>query len=160
VGSGEAWHGPVQEWTDRRLRRFADDWRQFLRGEVRIKKDTELTPGDIEGHHLILFGDPGSNRVLARLLKDLPLRWTESEIGLGGRTFSARDHVPVLIAANPVNPLRYVVVNSGHTFGAPEFRGTNALLFPRLGDYAVFAVDSSSKLPAVSGYFDEKWQSH
>jgi hypothetical protein len=158
VGMGKAWNPLVEEWTEARLKRFADDWRQFLRGEVRIKRDSELTPDDIEGHHLILFGDPGSNRFLARLLKELPLRWTETEIDLGGRTFSARDHVPVLITANPVNPLRYVVLNSGHTFGAREFRGTNALLFPRIGDYAVFGVDSQTNVPEVSGYFDEKWK--
>jgi predicted esterase len=159
VGSGKAWHDPVQEWAEAKLKSFADEWRQFLRGEVRVKRDTEVTPDDIEGHHLILFGDPGSNRFLARVLKDLPLEWTETEISLGGRTFSAQDHVPVLVTANPVNPLRYVVVNSGHTFGAREFRGTNALLFPRLGDYAVFEVASDAKLPEVSGFFDEKWKS-
>jgi hypothetical protein len=159
VGTGKAWNEPVEEWTEARLKSFADDWRQFLRGAVRIKKDSELTPDDIEGHHLILFGDPGSNRFLARLLKGLPLRWTESEIVLGGRTFSARDHVPVLITANPINPLRYVVINSGHTFGAREFRRTNALLFPRLGDYAVFGFASQTNMPEVSGYFDEKWKS-
>ena len=64
----------------------------------------------------------------------------------------------MLITANPVNPLRYVVVNSGHTFGADEFRGTNALLFPHLGDYAVFAAESPANEPKVSGYFDEDWK--
>lgn len=88
------------------------------------------------------------------------MRWSEQEIELGGQTFSARDHVPVLITANPVNPLRYVVVNSGHTFGAPEFRRTNALLFPHLGDFAVFSVDSPGNEPKVSGYFNEEWESN
>ena len=45
--------------------------------------------------------------------------------------------------------------NSGHTFGEKEFRGTNALLFPRLGDYAVVAPDGAV---AVSGFFNENWQ--
>jgi dienelactone hydrolase len=159
IGTGRAWNEPVQEWTERRLQSFADEWRQYLRGTVRIKKDSELTPDDIESHHLILFGDPGSNRLVARLLKDLPLRWTETELVLGGRTFSAPDHVPVLIAANPINPLRYVVINSGHTFGAGEFQRTNALLFPHIGDYAVFATGSGASEPEVSGYFDENWKS-
>jgi dienelactone hydrolase len=158
VGTGTAWNRQVHEWSERRLKGFADDWRRFLRGEVRIKKDTELTPDDIDGHHLVLFGDPGSNTILARLLKDLPLRWTETELTLGGQTYPAGDHVPVLITANPLNPLRYVVLNSGHTFGAREFRGTNALLFPRLGDYAVFETGSKPVEPIVSGYFDERWK--
>lgn len=160
VGTGKAWSPQVHEWTKARLKTFADDWRQYLRGEVRIKDDTELTPEDIENNHLVLFGDPGSNPLIARLLKDLPLTWTEKEIRLGGKTYPAVDHVPVLIAANPANPLRYVVLNSGHTFGAREFRGTNALLFPHLGDYAVFEAGPDAKPgePKDSGYFDERWK--
>jgi hypothetical protein len=160
VGTGEPWNPAVQDWALRRLKGFADDWRQYLRGQVRIVNDTELTPDDIEGHHLVLFGDPGSNVVLGRLLKDLPVRWSKQELALGGRTFDARTHAPALIAANPINPLRYIVVNSGHSFGAREFRGTNALLFPRVGDYAVFATGDRAEArgPEVTGYFDERWK--
>jgi hypothetical protein len=158
IGDGDAWDPHIQRWAERRLQTFADDWRQYLRGEVPIKKESELTPDDLETRHLILFGDPGSNRLLARLLKDLPLTWTRDEIRLGGRVFGSRGRVPVLIAPNPLNPLRYIVLNTGHTFGAREFRGTNALLFPRLGDYALFAADANAGEPIVSGYFDEKWK--
>jgi hypothetical protein len=156
-GTGTPWSAKIQEWADARLDRFADDWRRFLRGEVRIKKDTEVTPDDIEDHNLILFGDPGSNRVLARVLKGLPVEWTEKELTLGGR-FASTDHAPALIAPNPLNVYHYVVVNSGHTFGARDFSGTNALLYPRLGDYAVFAVEDEKAPAKVSGLFDEKWK--
>src|SRR5262249_19539765 len=60
-GTGKPWNPLVQQWADARLSRFADDWRRFLRGEVRIKDDTEVTDQDIEDNHLVLFGDPGSN---------------------------------------------------------------------------------------------------
>src|SRR5690606_22612444 len=70
----------------------------------------------------------------------------------------AEDHAPALIAPNPVNAGRYVVINSGHTFGADAFRGTNALLYPRLGDYAVFRLGEESGEVAESGYFDEAWK--
>ncbi len=161
IGTGTPWNPSVQKWSERRLDAFLDDWRQYLRGQVRIKKDSELTPDDLESRHLVLFGDPGSNALLARLVKDLPLKWTKQVIQLAGRSYNAADHVPVLIAPNPINPLRYVVVNSGHTFGAREFRGTNALLYPRLGDYAVFPTGgegNSPSQPLATGYFDEKWK--
>jgi hypothetical protein len=45
--------------------------------------------------------------------------------------------VPVLILPNPENPARYFVLNTGHTFHEADLKGTNALLFPRLGDFAV-----------------------
>ncbi|MEZ6145503.1 MAG: hypothetical protein R3B91_08840 [Planctomycetaceae bacterium] len=42
-----------------------------------------------------------------------------------------------MIYPNPLNPKRYVVVNSGHTMHENDFRSSNAWLFPRLGDIAV-----------------------
>ena len=117
--------------------------------------DHAVTARDIADYHLILFGDPGSNTVIARLLERLPIRWSKTEIAVGARTFSATDHIPVLIYPNPLNPKRYVVINSGHTFGESDFRGTNAWLYPRLGDYSVLTADGDI---AVSGFFDERWQ--
>ena len=63
----------------------------------------------------------------------------------------------MLVSANPLNRLRYVVINSGHTFGAREFAGTNALLYPRLGDYAVIRIGEADEVKA-GGYFDERWK--
>ena len=70
-------------------------------------------------------------------------------------TFGASDHVPVIVYPNPLNPRRYVVINSGHTFGEDDFRGTNAWLYPRLGDYSVLTAAGDI---ALSGFFDEQWR--
>lgn len=154
-GTGTPWNPAVGEWAEARLVRFARTWDKRLRGQIRIKDDADVTAEDIEGSHLILFGDPGSNSVLARVLAGLPLSWAKDKLHLGDDYASAA-HAPVLIAPNPLNPLRYIVVNSGHTFGDKEFAGSNALLYPRLGDYAVFAVEDDA--PKTSGYFDEGWK--
>lgn len=157
-GTGTPWNPRVQAWADARLREFGRVWSQYLRGDLPIKDDTAITDDDLERYNLILFGDPGSNRLIAQMLGQLPLTWTNSEIILGG-TFPSADHVPVLIAPSPLGRYRYVVLNSGHTFGAREFAGTNAGLFPRLGDYAVIKIgDKSSEEVRVSGYFDENWK--
>jgi len=156
-GTETPWSPAVGRWSSARLDQFVEDWRVGMRGEVRVKNDTEVTPEDVENHHLILFGDPGSNRLIARVYHDLPLSWTRSEVKLGGATYTPADHAPVLVAPNPLNPHRYVVLNSGHTFGAKEFAGTNALLYPRLGDYAVFQTDGRNATVKASGYFDEGW---
>jgi dienelactone hydrolase len=156
-GTGRPWNAQADAWANDRLNGFAALWDKSLRGTLRIKSDTEVTADDLERFHLILFGDPGSNVVIERLLPRLPLGWTRTEIKLGG-TFTAINHIPVLIAPNPLNPLRYVVLNSGHTFGSDAFAGTNALLYPRLGDFAVFALGASSSEPKISGFFDENWK--
>jgi hypothetical protein len=100
------------------------------------------------------------------VLKDLPLAWNRSEVELAGR-HRAADHAPVLIAPNPLNGHRYVVVNSGHTFREKELASLNYLLFPRLGDWAVLKVGARSPAnPSEpleeevlrSGFFDERWR--
>ena len=153
-GTGKPWNDGVDNWAKARLDRFAAEWSEFLRADLPIKDDSDLTDEDVETRHLILFGDPGSNRLIARVLPDLPLKWTKARITLSGDHDGAT-HAPALIAANPLNKLKYVVLNSGHTFGAREFVGTNALLYPRLGDWAVLKVGEESAV--VSGYFDERW---
>ena len=156
-GTGTPWSPALGRWSDARLERFRDDWSRFLRGDLPVKDDTDVTPEDVENSSLVLFGDPGSNRWIARVLDGLPLAWSRAGFGLAGERYPSADHAPVLIAPNPLNPRRYVVINSGHTFGADAFRGTNALLYPRLGDYAVFQTDGRNATLKASGYFDEGW---
>jgi hypothetical protein len=156
-GTGTPWSPAVGRWSTERLERFRNDWATFLRGDLAVKNDNEVNDEDVERYNLVLFGDPGSNRLIARVLKDLPLSWTRAELTLAGETYSSSDHAPVLIVPNPLNPRRYVVINSGHTFGAAEFTGTNALLYPRLGDYAVFQTGGREGVVRASGFFDEGW---
>ena len=69
----------------------------------------------------------------------------------------------MLIYPNPLNASRYVVLNTGHTFHAAEFQGTNALLYPRLGDYAILKLapdknNAPSAEPVTAGLFDDFWR--
>src|SRR5438132_13780843 len=101
--------------------------------------------------HLIPFGDPSSNSLITQVLDGLPLKWTKEEIKLGGQTYASGEHVPVLIYPSPLSTnLRYVVLNSGHTFHAADFKGTNALLYPRLGDYAILKPVPAARPPATA----------
>jgi hypothetical protein len=158
-GTGTPWNPAVHAWADARLEAFRTLWRVWMRGELPVKDDTAVTEEDVQTKHLVLFGDPGSNAWIRRLTETnkLPLSWTRQEVKLAG-TFPAADAAPVLIAPNPLAPGRYVVINSGHTFGPKDFAGTNALLYPRLGDYAVFRLGTPDAPPAASGFFDEMWR--
>ena len=120
-----------------------------------VRDDTQITDAEIAASNLILWGDPGSNKLLARIADKLPVRWTADSIIAGKNRWPASTHAPILIYPNPLNPKRYVVINSGHTFGETELRGTNALLFPRLGDYAVLGTDGAV---ALAGLFHENWR--
>jgi pimeloyl-ACP methyl ester carboxylesterase len=153
--TGTAWNPVAAAWAKNTLDVFSANFAKWLRGDVRVKDDRAITASDIADYNLILFGDPGSNSILARVTGKLPIRWSRTQIAVGAQTFSAADHVPVLIYPNPLNSTRYVVINSGHTFGDADFRGTNAWLYPRLGDYSVLKANGDVVL---SGFFDEQWQ--
>jgi hypothetical protein len=153
--TGTAWNRITDEWSNKTLETFSWNFAKWLRGDIRVKDDRVITARDIADHNLILFGDSGSNSIIARVIDKLPMRWTKSEITIGAQTFSAADHIPVLIYPNPLNPRRYIVINSGHTFGEEDFRATNAWLYPRLGDYSVLKLDGEI---VMSGFFDELWR--
>ncbi len=138
------------------LDQFQKDFSKWLRGDVRVKNDRDVTAADIADHNLILFGDPWSNSLIAKVIGKLPVQWTKTQITLGARSVDTATHAPVLVYPNPLNPSRYVVINSGHTFSQSDWSGTNANLYPHLGDYALIGIDGNSV--AHSGFFDGRWK--
>src|SRR5262249_53453443 len=76
-GTGQPWNSAVGAYADAALKRFADEWHHYFRGELPVKSDTEVTDEDIRTRNLILFGDPGSNRWIAKAIPHLPLAWTK-----------------------------------------------------------------------------------
>jgi dienelactone hydrolase len=169
-GTGTPWHPEVGAWADAALRRFAHEWARYMGGDLPVKNDTEVTPEDLRTRHLVLFGDPGSNRWIREALPGLPLEWTRETVGIRERA-SAATHAPVLVCASPLPGAqgRYLVLNSGHTFHEAEFSTLNYLLFPRLGDWALVQVPPGAAewrpgAPAfpehviAAGFFDEYWR--
>jgi hypothetical protein len=162
-GTGKPWHAATQKYADDNLKHFQMEWNKYLRGDLPVKDDTDVTSEDMANRNLILFGDPASNSLIGQIADALPLKWTKENITLAGQTVSAADHMPVLIYPSPLNAHRYVVLNSGHTFHAADFQGTNALLYPRLGDYALLKPVPTEKDPmaaevVTAGLFDDYWQ--
>jgi len=162
-GTGKPFHEATQQYAEKNLERFEGEWAKYFRGALPIKQDLDVSADDIATRHLILFGDPSSNSLIGQALDGLPLTWTKDEIGFAGKKYAAAEHVPTLIYPNPLNAGRYVVLNSGHTFHATDFQGTNALLYPRLGDYAMLKLAPTEKQPLAvdvitSGLFNDFWK--
>jgi hypothetical protein len=163
VGTGKAWHEGTARFAEAQLERFRCEWDKYLRGRLPVVTDKELSDTDIARKHLILFGDPASNSVLGKLIAKLPLKWSSDALEFDHERYDPGTHVPVLIYPNPLNPSKYVVLNTGHTFHEAEFKGTNAQLYPRLGDYAILKPTPTKKDEAAyevihAGLFDESWK--
>ena len=125
--------------------RFSTEWNKWMRGELPVVTDGNLTASMIRDKNIVLFGDPGSNSVLAKVVAHLPVEWTKDEIVVQGKRHSTDGHSLSLIFPNPLNPKRYVVINSGHTFHERDFKASNSWLFPRLGDGAVLRIEPKAK---------------
>ena len=141
--------------TTPELERFEKEFPKWLRADVPVVDGAEIDDDLIASKHLVLFGDAKTNPLIAKVADRLPIRVQDGAYHVGGKAYPAAEHTLALIYPNPLNPDKYVVLNSGHTFGEHEFRGTNALLYPRWGDWAILGPDGE---PVAAGLFDEDWQ--
>jgi hypothetical protein len=151
----------VAKWVAEEQGRAIKEWRRQFRGEAQVRADTDVTEADIASSNLILWGDPGSNRLLARIADQLPVKWTAEAVIVGTNRYKSDTHAPILIFPNPLSPNKYIVLNSGFTFREFDYLN-NARQIPKLPDYAV--VDTSTPPDArypgkivLAGFFNENW---
>jgi hypothetical protein len=137
------------------------EWVHVFRGEPRVRNDVDVTEDDIASRNIVLFGDPSSNAVYKRIAGRLPFRWTASGVVVNGRGFGPTS-APVFIFPNPLNPSKYVVVNSGFTF---HDQSNNDMQSPKLADWAIVDIakpgNNYAYLPLfvqTQGFFDEQWK--
>ncbi len=157
--TGTPWNAEANAEALRILARFDKQFMMAYRGHIRIKDDKDVTADDFNKYHVVLFGDPGSNRWIAKLNgKIAPLKWTKETVMLGSKSFPASETLPALIYPSPLSANHYVVLNSGLTVKWSDWAGDFPT--PRFGDFAMFKVskDADDPDPAYTGMFDEAWK--
>jgi hypothetical protein len=141
----------IAPWVASEEKRAIAEWHRQFRGDAQVRNDRDITDADIAGNNLVLWGDPGSNKILARIADKLPKRWpTEAAQAL------------IMIYPNPLNPKKYVVLNSGFTFREADYL-SNARQTPKLPDWAIVdtSVPPDSRFPGKilsAGFFNEDWK--
>ncbi|MFT3881041.1 MAG: prolyl oligopeptidase family serine peptidase [Gemmatales bacterium] len=155
-------HAKVNEWVDAEMNHAIDQWRKQFRGVPRIKLDKEITEADIATNHLILWGVPASNSVIKKIADKLPIKWADGKVKTDKQGYDADTHAPILIYPNPLNPSKYVVLNSGFTF-REYAQLNNARQVPMLPDWAIVDITTApnSQWPGKivgAGFFGEKWE--
>lgn len=160
--TGTSMNPRLQGWVDQESRRAIEHWRRQFRGEARVKNDTEVKDSDIASANLILWGDPESNAVIKRIADRLPLAWNKRRIKVGDREFPSESHALLLIYPNPLNPNRYIVLNSGVTYREYDYLN-NARQVPKLPDWAVVDLNTppDTRHPgavAAADFFGEQWE--
>ena len=156
--TGTPWNDEVNRQALRSLARFDRMWTRFFRGHPYVKDDKDVTEADLAKYHIVLFGDPGSNKWIAKLNGKLPVTWTRDTVAIGAESFPASESFPALIYPNPLNPAKYVVLNTGLTIEDRGYNGDYGT--PLWGDYAIVKVKAGSEVPDLltAGLFDENWK--
>jgi len=155
-------HEKTGAWAEGELDHAIGFWRKVFRGEPPVKEDSALTEADIANSHLILWGDPSSNTVLSRILAKLPLTWDAAKLVFAGKGYDSATTMPVLIFPNPLNPDKYIVLNSGPTFREDALLN-NSQQVPKLPDWSFIDVNTppDGKWPGKvveAGFFNETWE--
>lgn len=164
---GDGFSPEVDAFARREFEHARRRWQELFRGRFPVVAAADLTADLLRDRNLVLFGDPRSNPLIARVLPDLPIRWTSGELAIAGRTYAASSHVPVMAFPNPLAPPtadapgRYVVINSGVTF-RDEADASNAWQNPKLPDWAVMEPRMSGDGRhaggiVAAGFCDERW---
>jgi hypothetical protein len=160
--TGKPFNEKLGAWSHSECDRAIAQWRTVFRGEPRVKNDVALTADDVQNANLILWGDPSSNAVLRTIIGRLPVKWDGQTVAFGKQSHDAATHAPVLIYPNPLNPRRYIVINSGFTFREGSSQ-TNSQQTPKLPDWALIDLRKppDNKAPGTivdAGFFGENWQ--
>ncbi len=160
--SADGLHPETQRWVQSEFDRAVREWHRQMRGEVRIKQAADITPDDMKKYHLILWGDPQSNPLIAQVLPKLPLKWSAASLEIGGKSWEDKSHMPMMIYPNPSAPDRYIVLNSSFTYREYDYLN-NARQVPKLPDWAVIDLSQppNARWPgriADGDFFDEGWQ--
>lgn len=160
--TGKPLHEATGAWASSELEHATGFWRKVFRGDARLKDDTAITETDIVDSHLVLWGDPSSNAILAKILTKLPLTWDASKLVFAGKEYDTASTMPVLIFPNPLNPYKYIVLNSGPTFREDALLN-NSQQIPKLPDWSFIDITTApdGKWPGKvldAGFFDEGWK--
>ncbi len=152
----------VDAWAKAELERAQFEWRRQFRGDAPTKDDTAINDADIAANNLVLWGDPQSNAVLAKIADKLPIQWSKDKLVANGKTYDAATSAPVLIYPNPLNPTKYVVINSSFTYREYDYLN-NARQVAKLPDWAVIDLTKpkTSQAPggiSDAGFFGESWE--
>jgi hypothetical protein len=156
--TGKPWNEEVNQQALRSMARFDRLWGKFFRGHPFVKDDKDVTKEDFAKYHIVLFGDPGSNKWIDKINGKLPFKWTKQTVTLGGQSYPASENFPAMIYPNPLNPTKYVVLNTGLTIEDRGYNGDYGT--PLWGDYAIVKVNPAAPVPdlVTGGLFDENWQ--
>ena len=144
----------------------ARGWIANLQGlQQTVVSDAELTPVLTASGHLVLYGSPTSNAVLAAIADRLPIRFEDDGIHVGEAVYPGRHLGTRFIYPSPLAPGRYVIVQGAARAGAVS---AGNLLPAFLPDWVIYDARRQPERPGnlatdqsrhvAAGFFGDHWE--
>ncbi|GEM_PF-3744544 len=117
-------------------------------GDYFVFADAEIGREQIENYNLILFGNPDSNLITAKINDRLPVKMSGGELFFGDKVIKGGNAFARYVYPNPLNPGKYVVLNLNTVPG--NMKAPESIRFP---DYQITSDET-----VISGYFGKNWE--
>ncbi|PKN57897.1 MAG: hypothetical protein CVU56_08700 [Deltaproteobacteria bacterium HGW-Deltaproteobacteria-14] len=129
-----------------------------------VLRDVEATAEDLRGRHVVLIGNPASNRWTRRVAGELPVRFEEHALVFAGRRFEGDDVGISTAWPSPFDPDRTLVLHAGvgraGTLSArylpelaPDYLIYDSRLRTTWGDYLL-----GDRAVLAGGFYDGGWR--
>ncbi|HEX8377492.1 MAG TPA: dienelactone hydrolase family protein, partial [Pedobacter sp.] len=151
---------------DKRLNSLADSidtlWSNRYLVSCNRKMDIDITKKDFLNSNLILLGNAGSNSIIHRIIKNIPLKIASDYIQVGDKRLLGNRLGFYMVYPNPLNSRKYIAIigynnPSYMSLGFERFDGITFRDISNYGwyDYKIWQV--SNQEDALIGYFNSTW---
>ena len=137
---------------------FRKAWSKSYFSDCLHKKDIEITSVDIQNSNLILFGNQFTNKIIKKIINQIPLKIEKDRIVIGDSVFNGSKLSFNMIYPNPLKPNKYVVIIGANNIDYFQLEESD-LSLNGWNDYTVKDYLSIRNNNNNSyGYFDMIWQ--
>ncbi len=102
------------EYTSKYLLAAEKIQKRFIWAKLKIESDTQATGNELKSDNLIIIGTIKSNKILGKMDKHLPVKFSSKGFSFNGKSFSKKDAVVNLFYFNPYNKNKLCYIISGN----------------------------------------------
>jgi len=116
-----------------------------------VKSDVEVTEEDMKNKQIYLIGNASCNRIIARIMDDLPIKLNGKAVIVGDRVYEGEEVGAILAVPNPLNSETYIQLElaiSPKDF-FPSFKAVPCWNL----DYAILEATEPNNILLEEGFF-------
>lgn len=145
--------------NDKYIQQRVLEWYQFVKSIPRLKTEKNLSEKDKNNYNLFLYGEPETSPMIREILKNTPIKITETDYVVGEEKFPRKANGLFLKYPSPWNPAKSVVIQCGVPWGKNASENHRYDLIP---GYLIYSEKNNPRDPfggnktLKGGFFDKK----